>query len=125
MYKRQVFSYINRLDIPTLLRTFDYPSPNASIGQRSVTTVPQQGLWFFNNPFIDQVIDRVNKRIVSMNLKSEKERIDFLYHVCFSRAPSSDELQLIVEFLNDSQHSHDFRDLIHVLLMSNEFVFIN
>tara|TARA_Y100001960_G_scaffold142879_1_gene151287 strand:- start:235 stop:2976 length:2742 start_codon:yes stop_codon:yes gene_type:complete len=123
--RRSVFSYINRLDIPTLLRTFDYPSPNASIGQRSVTTVPQQGLWFFNNPFINQVIDRVNKRIVSMNLKSEEERIVFLYHICFARAPSSDELQLILEFLNDSEHSHDFRDLIHVLLMSNEFVFIN
>lgn len=121
--RRSVFSYINRLDIPTLLRSFDYPSPNASIGIRSQTTVPQQALWFFNNPFLKEATTRIESRPEFEPTIGEGPRIVNLYLLLFSREPNPSETAAITEFLKKPET--DFQDLIHVLLMSNHFIFVN
>ena len=123
--RRSAFSYINRLDIPTLLRTFDYPSPDASAGKRSQTTVPQQALWFFNNQFIQEAVARISRRSELANITEPSHRIANLYRLLFSREPSKSEYATITTFLNRAESDTAFADLIHVLLMSNEFVFIN
>jgi len=122
--RRSVFSYINRLDIPTLLRTFDYPSPNASSGIRSETTVPQQALWFFNNPFIYEAVHRIAER-AELRDGDTQEHITFLYQLLFSRNPEQSEHAAIESFLSTDNSDQRLKDLIHVLLMSNEFVHIN
>ncbi|MBT6722873.1 MAG: DUF1553 domain-containing protein, partial [Planctomycetaceae bacterium] len=121
--RRSAFSYINRLDIPTLLRTFDYPSPNASIGARSQTTVPQQALWFFNNPFLMEASTRIESRPEFAATVDEALRIDNLYLLLFSRKPNVSESAAIRTFLSDPDTT--FQDLVHVLLMSNNFMFVN
>ena len=122
--RRSAFSYINRLDIPTLLRTFNFPSPNASSGMRSETTVPQQALWFFNNPFIHEAVNRISARAELMEANTE-QRITFLYLLLFSRYPEAAEHAAIGSFLSEENSDERIQDLIHVLLMSNEFVHIN
>lgn len=122
--RRSVFSYINRLDIPTLLRAFDYPSPNASSGMRTETTVPQQALWFFNNPFIHSSVNRIASR-TEISEGNSQERITFLYLLLFSRLPEPTETSAIEAFLLNNDSDQGLKDLIHVLLMSNEFVHID
>lgn len=121
--RRSAFSYINRLDIPTLLRTFDYPSPNASIGSRSQTTVPQQALWFFNNPFLSEASARIERRPEFGMAIDDQLKITNLYLLLFSREPNASESSAIRNFLSDPETN--FQDLIHVLLMSNNFIFVN
>ncbi|MBA62806.1 MAG: hypothetical protein CMJ76_10630 [Planctomycetaceae bacterium] len=123
--RRSVFSYINRLDIPTLLRTFDYPSPNASSATRSMTTVPQQALWFFNNPFISEVTTRISLRKDLTQQSDDVLKVRRLYEILFSRQPDPTELSAIRAFLSTSADDSRFRDLIQVLLMSNEFIYVN
>ncbi|MEZ6052663.1 MAG: DUF1553 domain-containing protein [Planctomycetaceae bacterium] len=47
---RTVYTFIDRNNFSGLLRTFDYPSPDASSPQRPHTTVPQQSLYGMNSP---------------------------------------------------------------------------
>ncbi|HCA50039.1 MAG TPA: hypothetical protein DEP12_06515 [Planctomycetaceae bacterium] len=123
--RRTVFGYINRLDIPTLLRTFDYPSPNTSSGSRSSTTIPQQALWFLNNDFIRQVITRVRSRLEKHEFDKAQQQISYLYSLFYSRTPEQFELETALDFLADSEGHDPLSDLIQVLLMSNEFVYVN
>ncbi len=123
--RRTAFGYINRLDIPTLLRTFDYPSPNASSGSRSLTTVPQQALWFLNNDFLQQVVTRIRSRVENQEFENEHQKISYLYSLCYSRAPEQVELEIALNFLANSEGDTPLSDLIQVLLMSNEFVYVN
>src|SRR6185295_10597775 len=53
--RRTVYGYIDRLNIPGMLRAFDFASVDAHSPQRHQTTVPQQALFLLNSPFmVDQ-----------------------------------------------------------------------
>src|SRR5262249_53490464 len=48
--RRSVYGFIDRLALPGLLRTFDFPSPDATSAQRDNTTVAPQALYLMNGP---------------------------------------------------------------------------
>ncbi len=50
--RRTIYSYIDRLNLPGLFRTFDFANPDATSPERSLTTVPQQALFFMNSPLV-------------------------------------------------------------------------
>ena len=54
-----------------------------------------------------------------------EQRITFLYLLLFSRYPEAAEHAAIGSFLSEENSDERIQDLIHVLLMSNEFVHIN
>ena len=91
---------------------------------RTKTTVPQQALWFFNNPFIHSAVNRIASR-PEMSEGNAQERATFLFLLLFSRGPEPTELSAIEAFLSNNNSDQGLKDLIHVLLMSNEFVYIN
>src|SRR5262249_57722730 len=43
--RRTLYAYLDRLNVPGLYRTFDFPSPDATSPQRDATTVPQPPLF--------------------------------------------------------------------------------
>src|SRR5690606_25695080 len=49
--RRTIYGFVNRNDLPGVWRSFDFPSPDASIAERPETTVPQQALFAMNSPF--------------------------------------------------------------------------
>src|SRR5207302_4061017 len=50
--RRTVYAYLDRLNVPGLFRTFDFPNPDATSPQRDTTTVAPQALFMMNNPFM-------------------------------------------------------------------------
>src|SRR5262249_28737344 len=50
---RTIYGLIDRNNIPTLYRTFDFPSPDTSSPGRPQTTVPQQALFALNAEFVE------------------------------------------------------------------------
>ena len=52
--RRTVYAFVDRQNLPGLLRTFDFPAPNATSPGRFNTTVPQQALFMLNSPFVIQ-----------------------------------------------------------------------
>ena len=49
--RRTLYGFIDRLNLPGLYRTFDFPDPNATSPKRDQTTVAPQALFLMNHPF--------------------------------------------------------------------------
>ena len=50
--RRSVYGQVERQNLPSFFRTFDFATPNAHSPQRFTTTVPQQALFLMNSPFV-------------------------------------------------------------------------
>jgi mono/diheme cytochrome c family protein len=97
--RRTIYAFIDRQDLPTLLRTFDYPDANAHAGQRYATIVPQQSLFLMNNAFVQ---DRARKLLERPGIQAQEtteEKIRQLYRVVFGRSPVAEEVALGQAFL--------------------------
>src|SRR5262249_40911986 len=60
--RRTLYGFLDRLNVPGLYRTFDFPSPDATSPQRDTTTVAPQALFLMNNPFVLDAAARVMQR---------------------------------------------------------------
>jgi len=89
--RRTVYGYIDRLNIPGMLRAFDFASVDQSSPQRHQTTVPQQALFLMNSPFMRDQARGVAKRATDVRS---------LYRVVLGRLPSEDEERLGKVFLD-------------------------
>ena len=50
--RRTLYASIDRLNLPGLFRTFDFPDPNATSPRRDNTTIAPQALFLMNHPFV-------------------------------------------------------------------------
>ena len=128
--RRALYTFVDRQDLPGLLRVFDFPNPDQHSAQRPHTTVPQQALFLMNSPV---VIERVRRRIQADDLLqlNPKDRIQMYYQQFYQRPPSSLEMQIGQQFVsrqqavgNDSKLSR-WGQYVQLLLLSNEFHFID
>ena len=98
--RRTVYGYIDRQNLPGLLRSFDFASPDTSNPRRFYTTVPQQALFLMNSPFVIQqsrsLMERPELKAAGLG---EEERIRKIYQLAFQREPTPTELQFGKEFL--------------------------
>ncbi len=97
--RRSVYGYIERLDLPLLMRTFDFPDPAASSGQRAETTVAPQALFFLNDNFMSEVARRVLARPDIAAIKEPTSRLQRVFALCFGRAANEQELAAAERFL--------------------------
>ena len=95
--RRTLYALVDRENVPTAMRTFDFANPDLSIPQRTETTVPQQALFGLNHPFVvQQATALVQKAAAS---KSDEARIRLIYAKLFQRSPTHDELAFAQRFV--------------------------
>jgi cytochrome c553 len=130
--RRTVYGAIDRNDLLSLFRTFDFANPDITTAQRDATTVPQQALFFLNSPFVlEQAVKLVNRP--GFQRLEERERVRDLYQRLYQRDPSAKELELGLRFLRAAPASSDSKEqaltpwerYAQVLLMSNELMFVD
>lgn len=116
--RRSIYSFIDRNNFSSLLRTFDYPSPDSSSPQRPNTVVPQQALYGLNSPFVTEL-----SKIASAHVSGEspEAKVAALYRLTLSRDPAPDEASWTVSYLE--RHPDGLWQVAQVLLLSNEFQF--
>ncbi len=122
--RRTMYAHLDRLNVPGIYRTFDFPAPDACSPRRDLTTVPPQALFLMNHPFVMECAKNVLKRPEIANEKDTKKRIDRLYQVLYGRPIASDESALAERFLASAEEKHWAR-FVHALMQTNEFVFID
>ncbi|MBV8878377.1 MAG: PSD1 domain-containing protein [Planctomycetaceae bacterium] len=93
--RRTVYGFVDRLNIPGMLRAFDFASVDASSPQRHQTTVPQQALFLMNSPFM-----REQARGVVQRSAGAPDKIRALYRAILGREPGEEELRLGRTFLD-------------------------
>ena len=60
--RRTIYGFIDRQNLPSLFRTFDFAGPDTTCGRRFTTTIPQQPLYLLNSPFIEAQAKRLAAR---------------------------------------------------------------
>ena len=121
--RRSVYGFIDRMNMPNLLRSFDFPSPVSSSPKRSETTVPPQALFMMNHNFVAECARRLASRVDSETSTSVDARIRLLYQYAFGRETTDKELELGKQFIEMSPK--DWQSYAHAMLMTNEFVFVD
>ena len=61
-YRRSVYGYVDRGDLPELMQNFDFSNPDMPNSSRTSTIVPQQALFLMNSPMAIDVARRVTAR---------------------------------------------------------------
>lgn len=105
--RRTVYGFIDRQNLPGLFRTFDYPNPDTSTAQRFATTVPQQGLYMMNSPFVQEQARRLVRRSEIAGAVDDRQKIAAMYRVVFQRAPERGEAELAGQFIAVERASAD------------------
>jgi hypothetical protein len=105
---RTIYLPVVRDNVPELFSTFDFPGPTQIKGQRDVTTVAPQALFFMNNPMVEELADEIAG-------KAGKD-VKAVYRTVLGRDPSSDEVRDAGEL--------DMQTLVHALLGAAEFRYV-
>ena len=109
--RRTLYAMIDRQNLPTLFRTFDFPDPNTHCPQRYFTTVPQQALFLINSP---QLIKLAKLTAEQARQSSNGDRTDdpiaSLFRQILGRVPTKHEQKQSREFLAAKAEPLDPRD---------------
>ncbi len=127
--RRAVYGFIDRQDLPGLLRSFDFASPDASCPRRHETTVPQQALFLMNSDFVREQAAALVRRPEVVEVDDTRQRIDTLYRLAYGRPADADEITVGERYIASAPEGSDGEGVwaryAQVLLMANEFVFVD
>jgi len=120
--RRTLYLHIDRLQVPALLRNFDFPSPDATSSRRDQTTTPLQALWLMNHPFGIACAEALAKK-AGDPAKSDLW-IASVYRHALQRAPDAAEISSMKEFLAQQGPEGPTR-AAQAIIASNEFSFVD
>jgi len=134
-WRRSIYAYWKRgLKYP-MFEVHDQPDPNVTCESRNVTTVPTQALTMLNNEFVLIQARSFAERVLRDAGSDPVRQVQLLYRIALSREPALKELERGREFILRQRDYHNGRnhdtnlaaltDLAHVMLNTNEFVYIN
>ncbi len=134
--RRTVYGFVERQNLPGMLRTFDFASPDHHCPQRFTTTVPQQALFLMNSPFVVEQARRLASRADVRAQANSELRLQRLYWHTLGRSANDEELELGLSFVRRAAENvasttgatqviDSWEQVAQVLLLSNEFLFVD
>ncbi len=129
--RRSIYTSVRRNFLPTIMLTFDMPTPFSTIGRRNVTNVPAQSLALANDKFIHAQARLWAQRLVR-EYPDLADRIDRAHIEAFGRkaTPSEcdtyrDNLQVLATLQDkDMDHEDVWTGVCHTLFRVNEFIYV-
>jgi Protein of unknown function (DUF1553)/Protein of unknown function (DUF1549)/Planctomycete cytochrome C len=122
--RRTLYAHLDRLNVPGVYRTFDYPSPDSTSAKRSETTVPPQALFMMNHPFVMECAKNLVGRADVASLADQNRKLDRVYAILYGRLPTERERALAAEVLAIDP-AKTWPRFAQALLMTNEFLFVD
>jgi hypothetical protein len=138
--RRAVYGFIERQNLPAFFRTFDFANPNTHTPERPQTVAPQQALFLMNSPFVMEQAAHLASRTANTsggaaaeNDSARAARIALLFQHALGRDPTAEESAEAIEFVRSKPSPGStgapqlsrWEQLAQVLLMSNEFAFVD
>ena len=139
--RRSVYMMTKRSRLLPLMTTFDFGDTTLPCGQRDVSIVAPQALALLNNQFVHEQSQAMAKRIAKEVGTDESTQIERAWQLALGRSPSADEAEAATAHLQSQ--TENFRaqggqqersldpqllalaSLCHVLLNTNEFIFVD
>ena len=137
--RRSVYMFVRRNLLLPLLDTFDAADPNQPCEQRSHSVTASQALSLFNGQFANDNSRHMANRLLQEE-SDEAQRIDRLFWLAVSRAPTEEEKQSCHTFLESKRKAYGveaqagqtvdhnqsaWRDLCLAILNTNEFLYLD
>ncbi len=123
--RRSLYVQTARWDRSNFAMLFDAANPDASVETRTVSTVAPQSLFLLNHKFAleqaKQLAERLIRVVPNDTPDMELARIQRAYRLLFNRLATDEEIAIARDLVARSS----WDDLAHVLLCSNEFVYID
>ncbi|MDA1017065.1 MAG: PSD1 and planctomycete cytochrome C domain-containing protein [Planctomycetota bacterium] len=107
---------------------FDAANPDSSTEKRATSTVAPQALLLLNHPWMLDQARHLAERLVKDVPEGDGARIERAYQLLYGRRPNQEELAIGQTIINEGDPAvpnGGWVDLAHVLLCSNEFVFVD
>ena len=101
-YRRSVYGYVDRGNLPELLQNFDFANPEMPNSSRTATIVPQQALFLMNSPMAVDVARRIVVRpeVAQYQVGADFKKIQMMYEIVFGRMPTMNEIQMGTRFVS-------------------------
>lgn len=128
---RTVYLPVLRSLLPEEYSTFDFPDPHQIMGQREVTTVAPQALFFMNSDFVVECARGAAERLLK-DESADAARVRLGYLRLLSREPSREEVTDAISLLRALQPPESSRSpeqyrwtaLVQALMSSAEFRYV-
>ena len=101
---------------------FDAANPDASTEKRTVSTIAPQALLLLNHPFVLEQASHLAKRLIKEVPHDDINRIHRAYQLLFARQATANDIRIARQVVADGT---GWQDWAHVLLCSNEFVYVD
>lgn len=129
---RTVYLPVLRAKLPDEFTTFDFPDPCLLQGQRDVTTVAPQALFFLNSDFVVGCARDSAERMLSAAPADDAARVDWIYRRCFGRPADAAEGAEAIRLVHALEPGDSARDeelyrwsaLVQALFASAEFRYL-
>jgi hypothetical protein len=132
--RRSVYLFARRVYPLKFLETFDAPIVPINCTKRSPSATVLQSFTQLNDEFMIRQADRLAARVGGMKAE-EKEQIEVAWRTVLSRRPRPGELQSCRVFLREQREEYQqtdsataahraLTDLCHMLLCTNEFLYV-
>ena len=83
--RRTIYGFVDRLNLPGLYRTFDFPDPSTTSPRRDQTTVAPQALFLMNHPFMIEISRSLLARPDIAALSDTRARSTRLFRLVYGR----------------------------------------
>jgi len=132
--RRTLYGLIDRQDLSSLLRAFDFADPVQSCGRRAQTTVPQQALFAMNSAFVIEQAKALAARKEIADQKDPRRRVASIYQRVLTREPEDEEVDSALRFIEAAAAETSagknselgaWEQLAQILLLTNEFLFVD
>lgn len=134
--RRSIYQEVRRNFLDPMMLAFDRPIPFSTFGNRNVTNVPAQSLFFMNDPFVVMQAENMAKKLMLAKTTTAAERIQLAYQTALSRPATEAETKNAIAFLNELATTHKvnakdllsnkeiWKDYCHSLFNLKEFIFL-
>jgi hypothetical protein len=126
--RRTLYAVVSRHELNSLLRLFDFPDPNITSGERTVTTVPLQQLFVLNSEFMVRSAKALAARLTANPDEEDAMRIRRAFPLVYGRPVTERELQLGLAFLAEGDAASAltrWEQYAQVLLSTSEFLYVD
>lgn len=103
--RRTVYGFVERQNLDSVFRTFDFANPETSNAQRFSTTVPQQALFLMNSPFAIEQARKLAAREDVKSVADPQARAARMYELAVQRRATRDELTAAENFIETQREA--------------------
>jgi hypothetical protein len=131
--RRTLYIPVRRGSIPTVLATFDYGDATTPGEGRPRTNVAPQALFMMNSRFVIERAGGFAKGLLDNAGLSDVQRVERAYLMSLTRRPDPAEVDSALTYIADLEkklaspdsHAVAWRSFCHILMSTNEFLYLN